>query len=169
MYQASAISFRVRDRFLLQNVNLTVTPGSFVAVVGQNGAGKSSLLKIMANEQTNYQGEVILNGRPIKSYKAKELSQVRAVLPQNTNVQFAFSVGQVVMLGRHSHMSTRKENNLVVDEVMAEAGVDSLRDRSYMTLSGGEKQRVQLARVLAQVWSESLMERIASSEIYLVR
>jgi iron complex transport system ATP-binding protein len=159
MYQATDISLKVRDRFLLRDVNISIKPGAFTAVVGPNGAGKSSLLKVMASEIADFHGQVSLNGKSIKSYSAKELSQVRAVLPQNTDVHFAFTAEQIVMLGRHAHASTKKENQTIVEEVMIRAGVIQLLDRSFMTLSGGEKQRVQLARVLAQIWTETVHPR----------
>jgi iron complex transport system ATP-binding protein len=74
-------------------------------------------------------------------------------------VQFAFSAMQIVMLGRHAHRTLRSENERIVKEVMALTGIEAFRDRNYMTLSGGEKQRVQLARVLAQVWDETVYPR----------
>jgi iron complex transport system ATP-binding protein len=159
MYQASDISLRIRDRLILSDVAITIHPGKFTAVVGPNGAGKSSLLKVIAHEHTHYRGEVSINGKQISSYTSRELSLVRAVLPQSTTVQFAFTVMQIVMLGRHAHATTRSENERVVGEVMALTGVEAFRDRNYMTLSGGEKQRVQLARVLAQVWEETVYPR----------
>lgn len=159
MYQALSLSLRVRDRLILNNVDITIRPGKFTAVVGPNGAGKSSLLKMLAYEQRADDGEVSVNGREISTYTSKELSLVRAVLPQSTIVQFAFSVMQIVMLGRHAHRTLRSENERIVEEVMALTGIEAFRDRNYMTLSGGEKQRVQLARVLAQVWDETVYPR----------
>jgi iron complex transport system ATP-binding protein len=158
MYQATDIWFRVRDKIILQDVNLSFQPGEFTAVVGPNGAGKSTLLKALANE-TNFQGEVTINGKPAKSYSAKSLSLVRAVLPQSSTVQFAFTVDQIVNLGRHAHRSAKVENQRIVDEVMELTATREFSQRNYMTLSGGEKQRVQMARVLAQVWEETVYPR----------
>jgi len=159
MYQANNISLRIRDKFILRDVDLTLKPGAFTAVVGPNGAGKSSLLKVLSNEHTPHQGEIVINGESINTYSAKELSKVRAVLPQNTSVQFAFTAEQIVFLGRHAHTSTQNENKDIVDEVMTLTSISELKDRNYLTLSGGEKQRVQLARVLAQVWEETVYPR----------
>ncbi len=158
MYQAKEIGFRVRDKIILQQVNLSFQPGEFTAVVGPNGAGKSTLLKALANE-TGFQGEININGKPVKSYSARSLSLVRAVLPQSSTVPFAFTVEQIVNLGRHAHQSTKIENKRIVNEVMELTATRDFSQRSYMTLSGGEKQRVQMARVLAQVWEETLYPR----------
>ncbi|MEO7988635.1 MAG: heme ABC transporter ATP-binding protein [Chryseolinea sp.] len=159
MYQATNILFRIRDKVILNDVNLTLQPAKFTAIVGPNGAGKSTLLKTLAYEHQHFQGEVIINGKPVQEYSPKELSMVRAVLPQNSQVQFAFTVEQIILLGRHAHRTTKSENEKVVDEVMILTGITSFRKRSYHTLSGGEKQRVQLARVLAQVWEETVYPR----------
>jgi iron complex transport system ATP-binding protein len=159
MYEVSHLTLRVRDKVILKDVNLTIQAGAFTAIVGPNGAGKSSLLKAMAHEQTHYQGEITLNGKAIKSYTPQALSKVRAVLPQHTTMQFAFTAEQIVMLGRRSSTHTQKENLSIVEEVLERTALLSLKDRNYLTLSGGEKQRVQLARVLAQVWEETLYPR----------
>ncbi len=158
MYEALNISLRVRDKVILDDISLTINPGSFVAVVGPNGAGKSSLLKVMAGEQ-KASGNVQINGRQVHAYSSRELSILRAVMPQHSAVQFAFTVRQIINLGRHAHYSTRQQNDSVVEEVMALTDTKKFSDRSFMTLSGGEKQRVQLARVLAQVWEETVHPR----------
>jgi len=159
MYQANNISLRIRGKNILNNVNLTLQPREFTAVVGPNGAGKSTLLKALAHEHSNYRGDVSINGKLITDYSAKELSKVRAVLPQQSNVQFAFTTFQIVLMGRHAHNSANKINQSIAEEVMHLTSTFPLRDRNYLTLSGGEKQRVQLARILAQVWEEAVHPR----------
>lgn len=159
MLQATAITLQTGHKRILDEVDLTVHPGAFTALVGPNGAGKSSLLKVLSLEHTRFQGWVTVNGRDIAAYSVKELSLVRAVLPQHTTVQFSFTAEQIVMLGRMPHRAKREENNRVVREVMELTGTWELRRRNYATLSGGEQQRVQLARVLAQVWEETVYPR----------
>ncbi len=159
MYEAIDISFKAGDRHILRNVNLSIEPGQFTAVVGPNGAGKSSLLKIMSNEQRRYSGKVMVNGSLIGDYNARELSRIRAVMAQHSNLQFAFTAREVVELARHAHMTTRSENNRILEEVIDLTGIGHFAERNYLTLSGGEKQRVQLARILAQVWDETVFPK----------
>lgn len=159
MYEASNISYRIRDKVILKDVNITLQPGAFTAVVGPNGAGKSTLLKTLAYENNQFEGDVIVNGKRVNSYSARALSRVRAVLPQHSQVQFSFTVEQIILLGRHPHRTTKSENLEVAEEVMNLTNTTQFSDRTYQTLSGGEKQRVQLARVIAQVWEETVYPR----------
>lgn len=144
---------------LLNNISLDVMPGAFTAVAGPNGAGKSTLLKILSNETANYKGTVEINGVSVKKYRAAELSKLRAVLPQTSHVQFPFTVQQIVEMGTQYHQNTSAQNRKIVGEVMELTGIPSWVDRNYLTLSGGEQQRVQLARVLAQVWEAKTYPR----------
>src|SRR5205085_7137608 len=96
MIQARNITLSTNGRNLLSSVNLEVHPGKFTAIAGPNGAGKTSLLKVMSGEQTKHSGDVTINGMHAGKYSASDLSLLRSVLPQNTQVQFAFSVRQIV-------------------------------------------------------------------------
>lgn len=150
MIAARQLSITKGGRKLLHGVNLEVHPGSFTAIAGPNGAGKTSLLKAISGEST-YEGQLEINGVPAARYNAAALSKVRSVLPQSTHLQFPFTVEQVVRMGAGSRHRGRYDDSAVA-EVMRLTGVSEWRDRNYLTLSGGEQQRVQLARVLAQVW-----------------
>jgi len=152
MLSAENISRTIKARTILQACSLSILPGQFTAVVGPNGAGKSTLLRILSGEDTASSGRVYLNGQPLKSHSSKTLSQLRAVLPQHTTVNFPFTVEQVVEIGRYAHTASREENQQIIEEVLQRTGLTAFRDRTYQTLSGGEQQRVQMARVLAQLW-----------------
>lgn len=159
MIHASHISLTLNGKPVLHHVEAMVQPHLFTAVVGPNGAGKSTLLKVLAGELRPHTGSVSVNGKKIASYSAKALSMVRAVLPQSSNLQFPFTVGQLILFGRHAHDTSSCFNNNVVDEVIELIQLSHLRNRNYMTLSAGEKQRVQFARVLAQLWEEKVYPR----------
>ena len=148
---AEAVSRRIGG---LKAVSLSVAPGEIVAIVGPNGAGKSTLLSLLAGEKAPDSGSVTLDGRPLQDWHRAALARRRAVMPQSTSVAFAIRVRDLVALGRSPYFGTAVAayDNEAIAAAMAEADVSHLASRSYETLSGGEKQRVQLARVLAQIW-----------------
>jgi iron complex transport system ATP-binding protein len=153
MIAAKNISVTVNgNRKLLNDVSIDIEPGLFTAIAGPNGAGKTSLLNVLSSESTRHTGVVEINGVSADKYSVGDLSMVRAVLPQSTHMQFQFSVQQIVELGRQHHKGGHEKSKQVIAEVMELTGVHEWSNRNYLTLSGGEQQRVQLARVLAQVW-----------------
>jgi iron complex transport system ATP-binding protein len=152
MFAARAISVSVRGKSLLHGVDLRIDPGKIVAVVGPNGAGKSTLLKVMTGEWVPDAGRVELDGRPLNEWPAAYLATRRAVLPQSIDVVFPFLVSEVVSLGMPPSLTVR-ERDRFVERALDAVELGDLGSRIYGTLSGGEKQRAQLARVLAQVWS----------------
>jgi len=158
------MSLEVRDldlhigrKPLLHQVSLAVRPGEVLAVLGPNGAGKSSLLKIMAGEHRVYHGELRLNGQDYKRWKSNQIAHLVGVLPQQSQLMFPFSVTEVVTLGRIPHSTGRIKDAEIVQQAMKRVDAMHLSDALYPSLSGGEKQRVQLARVLAQIWQESAL------------
>lgn len=153
MFIAENISKRIGRKTLLDRCSLRLEPGTFTAVVGPNGAGKSTLLNILTGEKRGTAGRITLNGKPLKNYKNDELSRLRAILPQHTMVNFPFSVEQVVEIGRYPHQTDGTENARVVQEALHATGLQDFAERLYQTLSGGEQQRVQMARVMAQLHS----------------
>ncbi|ULU26575.1 heme ABC transporter ATP-binding protein [Dyella terrae] len=142
------------SRRVLQGIHLRAQPGRLLALIGPNGAGKSSLLAVMAGLRRPSLGDMHLDGRAMHAWPPNELARRRAMLSQRVQLGFAFRVEEVVMLGRSPHgvMSTREADLRIVDAAMQATRVLHLRERSYLALSGGEQQRVQLARVLAQIW-----------------
>ncbi|WP_100639130.1 heme ABC transporter ATP-binding protein [Marinobacter salexigens] len=136
---------------ILQDVSLTVEPGELVALLGPNGAGKSSLLKALAGELAFGQGSIELFGRDIRRWKGAELARQRAVMPQRVDVSFPFTAREIVALGCSG--LTVFERNELIDYLLQRLGIGDLAERLMPTLSGGEQQRVQLARVLAQLWN----------------
>lgn len=139
-------------RRLIHAVTLGLAPGEVVAVVGPNGAGKTTLLRVMTGEWRPSEGMVRFDSAPLASYDTTALARRRAVMAQKSWLTFDFSVQEVVQLGRTPHKTTRLHDLKVVQDVMAVVGIKQLAARRYPTLSGGEQQRVHLARALAQIW-----------------
>lgn len=141
---------RARAR-VLEDVSLDARAGRLLALVGPNGAGKSSLLAALAGVLAPTHGKVMLDGRPLAQWPARELARRRAMLSQKVQMGFGFSVCEVAMLGRSPHaMHDSVEDRHAVEAALRSARVWHLRERNYLQLSGGEQRRVQLARVLAQ-------------------
>ena len=154
MIRANGISVRAGRKRLLDNVDARVAPGRIVALIGPNGAGKSTLISVLSGERRPDGGHVMLDGVPMTSWPAPALARRRAVLLQSTSLDFSFTVEEVVELGRLPFAGTARQadDEQAVAAACRLAGVDTFRTRSYQTLSGGEKQRVQFARALAQLW-----------------
>ncbi len=147
---ADAVGYRVGSAELLHGVSLVVKPGEVVVLVGPNGAGKSTLMQVLAGDLVATAGSVMLDGKPIGSYRAHDLALRRAVLPQQSLLQFAFTVREVVEMGRSPHDDTHDEMVVAVESALAATEMIPFAGRVYPSLSGGEKARAQLSRVLAQ-------------------
>jgi iron complex transport system ATP-binding protein len=154
MLSADRASVARGGRRVLADVSVTVRPGALTALVGPNGAGKSSLLALLAGRLRPYAGRVTLDGQCLSLWDHPGLARRRAVLSQNVQLAFGFSALEVVLLGRcpHHRGVERASDRAVALEALRAVGALALHDRSLLELSGGEQQRVQLARVLAQVW-----------------
>lgn len=150
--QAREVSVTASGTPLLVNVDLAISPGSVTAVLGPNGAGKTSLIRVLAGELPCDSGSVSLGGEPLSSWPAARLAQSLAVLPQHSLLDFPFTAAEVVMLGRTPHDTGLARDSEIVAEALASVDAAHLTTRIYTQLSGGEKQRVHLARVLAQIW-----------------
>ncbi|WP_461017582.1 heme ABC transporter ATP-binding protein [Streptomyces daliensis] len=139
-------------RTVLHDVGLAVGAGEVLALVGPNGAGKSTLLAALAGDLAADTGTVTLAGRPAADWSAPRLAMRRAVLPQSAELSFPFPVSEVVRMGRAPWAGTAREDEdeAAVGAAMEAAEVTALAHRPFPTLSGGERARVALARVLAQ-------------------
>jgi len=154
MLRVENITYEINKRILVRNLSFSMQCGEVVAILGANGAGKSTLIKMLSREKETSEGNIILNGKPISKYRSAELALKRAVMSQHNVVNIDFKVHEIVMMGRYPHYQNNPSANdrNIVKQTMEVCGVTDLEDRSILTLSGGEQQRVQLARVLAQVW-----------------
>ena len=151
-YCAENLVFHAGQRTLIDDVSLTLSQGELVALIGPNGAGKSTLLRLLTGYLTPASGRCSLAGTPLADWPTETLARYRAVMRQNTQPGFEWGVETVVGLGRAPW--TRSPEASVVEEVMAITGCLPLAGRRYSALSGGEQQRIQLARALAQLWCD---------------
>ncbi|AZQ34330.1 heme ABC transporter ATP-binding protein [Streptomyces cyaneochromogenes] len=148
--EAEDLHVRLGARPVLHGVSVTVRAGEVLALVGPNGAGKSTLLSALAADLPAAEGVVRIHGRPATDWSAPELALRRAVLPQSATLSFPFPVEDVVRMGRAPHACSPAEDDLAVTEAMAATEVAAFAVRPFSALSGGERARVALARVLAQ-------------------
>lgn len=150
-YALQGIGYRIGGATILEDVTLDVAYGRVLALVGPNGAGKSSLLGILTGDARATAGAVALDGRPLAAYRTTELSRRRAVLLQSNTVTFAYTAYDVVEMGRSPWIGIEHgDDEAAIQGALARADVSHLSARVFSSLSGGERARVSLARVLAQ-------------------
>ncbi|WP_294317162.1 heme ABC transporter ATP-binding protein [uncultured Chryseobacterium sp.] len=163
MIRAHQISYQYKDFHILDAVDVHLEYGEFLAIVGPNGAGKSSLLSMLANEVKSRQ-QIVFKDKNISDWPVQELSRHKAKFSQHNSNDIPLEVKDVVMMGRYPYFDAqpKQEDLEAMNKMMYETDVYHLKDREYNTLSGGEKQRVHLSRVLAQ-----LQNRIAHKLLFL--
>ncbi len=148
------ISFSYVDTDVVQDVSMVFEEGLFYAILGPNGCGKTTLLDLLIRHLKPRSGAIRLRGGDLKDYTIKEISKTIALVSQNYAVSFPFSVKEVVMMGRHPHMSRFSSPDVMdvaaVEEAMVLTGIEAYGERKITELSGGERQRCVVARALCQ-------------------
>ncbi|MEH3114621.1 heme ABC transporter ATP-binding protein [Pedobacter terrae] len=154
MLRIESISYKLNQRPLLKDISFSIRTGEMVALLGSNGAGKSTLMRLLSGERKPDSGRIVLYGEDLKDYNRKVLATKRAYLQQHNPITMAFTVKEVVMMGRYGFkgLPSAKNDQTAIFETMELCGLTDLTDRSMLSLSGGEQQRVHLARVLTQLW-----------------
>lgn len=139
---------------ILRGIDFKANKGEFVGIIGPNGSGKSTLLRCLYRVLTPSEGAVFLDGKELSSYRVKESAQKLAVVAQHNYYNFEFSVRDVVMMGRAPHKRAldrdTAEDYQIMRQSLKAVGMQEFEERSFSTLSGGEQQRIILARALAQ-------------------
>jgi heme transport system ATP-binding protein len=155
MVEVTGVSYRAGGKLILDGVTARFRRGRFNVILGPNGAGKSSLLKIATGLLHPTHGHVTYDGRPVADFATTELARRRAVLSQHVELAFPLRVRDVVLMGRYPHYGQAPASHdlEIVDRALELVGMLERSEQLYPTLSGGEQQKVQLARVLAQIWS----------------
>ncbi len=145
-----AVSVVLGERRIVDDVSLRFPGAGVTALIGPNGAGKSTLLAVAAGDIAPTRGSAMLAGKPVREWRARALATRRAVMPQDHAVRFAFSVREVVAMGRLPYPPDPVRDDALVDEALQVADITALAGRDVQSLSGGEAARTAFARVLAQ-------------------
>lgn len=161
MIKAENILFRIGKATLLKETSVEFSPGQFHVIMGANGAGKSTLLKVLAGDYKPTSGKVFLEGKELSQYSKKQLAKKRGVLSQHYHLAFSISVEEIVLMGRYPYFATQPSATdlFICRQAMELMDVSGFGQRDYTTLSGGEAQKVQMSRVLAQIWNEGGEEK----------
>jgi iron complex transport system ATP-binding protein len=162
MLEVKSLAVSYGKRRVLEEINLFVKPGEILVIIGPNGAGKSTLIRAISGTLPNEQGVIQVNGRDISALNAAQRARQIAVVPQARNMPAAFTVYQSVLLGRTPYLNwmgmTGERDRQLVKTALERTCCTELSDRSVGELSGGEQQRVLLARALAQSTSVLLLD-----------
>ena len=143
--------------FELRSINIKITKGSFVSVIGRNGSGKSTLIKLLAKQFGSYSGNIFLEGKNINEYGKREFAQKLAYLPQNVSVvNEGIEVVDLIMLGRYPakdalEFVNTSEDRKIVHECIEQLGIGEIAFKKFGEISGGQKQKVLIALTLAQL------------------
>mgnify|MGYP002852416132 CR=1 FL=1 len=152
------VSYKISNSFINKDITLTVKNKDLISVIGPNGSGKSTMIKLLSGELAPTNGEITLKNKKLSDWNIKDLACIRSVLSQSSTLSFPFSVYDIISMGRYPFSSIdnihQRFERDIIDELLNYFDLLNLKNRNYLTLSGGEKQRVQLARVFAQIWSE---------------
>ena len=154
MLHAEGVSFGYGSHPVLDNLTATIPAGGLVGVLGPNGSGKTTLLKLLAKLLTPDTGRITLDGLDLAGIDRAALARRVAVVPQETQLAFDYTVLEIVLMGRYPHLQPFELEGPadleIARRMMAATGTDALERRPFRTLSGGEKQRVVMASALAQ-------------------
>lgn len=154
MLEIKNLSYKIKDKTILDNISIKFPEKKFIGIIGANGAGKSTLLKNIYGILTPTSGDIIIDNQNIKDMNGRERAKKIAVLAQEDREQFDFKIEEIVEMGRYPYKSifenySKKDKEIAINR-LKEVGMEKYIGRNFKELSGGEKQRVLIARALAQ-------------------
>ena len=148
------LSFSVNNRELIHKISLEIPEGSFVGLIGPNGCGKSTLLKTIYRVNKASGGAVYINGQDTEHMSNREVAKQMSVVTQENDINFDFTVMEMMMIGRYAHRSIladrEQDDTEICRKALTYVGMENFEKRSFLTLSGGEKQRVFIASALSR-------------------
>jgi iron complex transport system ATP-binding protein len=169
LLQADSVSFAYDDVPVVRDVSLRAASGELVGILGPNGSGKTTLLRMLAGTLRPIHGRVTLGGRDIRVLPRADIARRIAVVPQETQAAFDYTVLEIALMGRYPHLGAFELEGPadieIAREALAATGTSSLEARPFMTLSGGEKQRVVIASALAQFGGAALGRRAGGAVV----
>lgn len=167
MISVKGLKFSYGNNFKLNIENLNIEKGDVVSIIGPNGSGKSTLIKIFSGILRNYSGDVYIDNEDLKSYNYRELSKKVAVVPQEFNTLFDYDIESIISTARIPYSKRisffeSMEDRKIIEEVINLVGLKNLKNKPFLLLSGGEKQKVMIARAFAQKTPVLLLDEFSS-------
>lgn len=159
MYRIIDLNFSIEKRKILNKINLNVKPNSYLSIVGPNGCGKSTLIKTINKNLEIQEGSITLNNININEYSDRELALKRSVLNQSFSFPYSFKAIEIIEMGLYSYNLNFKEKKEILNYIVEKLNLEPLKDKDYQGLSGGEKQKVQFARVVIQLFASEKKEK----------
>lgn len=155
MIEVKNLNFSIENKKIIQDISISVKKNQFIGIIGANGSGKSTLLKNIYRFLKYNSGSIKLKNIDLYDYSSKELAKEMAILAQKQNMNFDFTVEEIVEMGRYAYKhsifnSEKNKNSKFLENALIAVGMYEMKDRSFLELSGGEMQRVLIARALAQ-------------------
>lgn len=154
MIDLDNVGIKIGPKIIINDVTIEVRPGEFVGLIGPNGSGKSTLLKAVYRILRKYSGDIVIDGSELRNVSIHDSALKTSVVPQHTYSPFDFTVKEVVLMGRAPHKKSmefdNKEDYDIANECLNKVGMRDFAERNFSTLSGGEQQRIILARAMAQ-------------------
>ena len=159
LYKIENLNFEIQKKEILKDISLSIKNNNFLSIVGPNGCGKSTLIKTINRNIDIQSGKISLDDKNIEEFSDKDLALRRSVLNQSFSFPYSFKAIEIVEMGLYAYLLNTKEKKDILDYVVEKLHLNSLKDKNYLVLSGGEKQKIQFARVVVQIVASKQKER----------